>query len=229
MSPAGAAARTGARRAGGRVSARVRILHGMMSLNDHRSVQEHTVDELARIAEVAKGSVYYHFGSKDKLVREMLVHGAAELQNIMEQARTAESGDEDLTAGAAPAQARFRAQLHAAFQFLGEHPSFTGLVAFALAQRQGDESHQLRTEKEAIVGLLADQLHQLEASETAEAAEPMPRDCLTPHATLEIAATALLSAAVTLSIERLTVHPEWNTEDCVDALLRMVTTARNGP
>lgn len=226
MSSAGPAERAGQHRTGGRISARVRILHGMMSLNDHRSVQDHTVDELARIAEVAKGSVYYHFGSKDKLVREMLVHGAAELQNILEQARIDESEDEQVATGVAPAQGRFRAQLHAAFQFLGEYPSFTGLVAFALAQRQGDESHQLRTEKEAIVGLLADQLHQLEMD---EADEDLPWERLTPQTTLEITATALLSAAVTLSIEQLTVHPDWNTEDCVEALLRMVTTGRSGP
>lgn len=219
MSRAGPDAPSGARRAEGRTSARVRILHGMMSLNDHRSIQDHTVDELARIAEVAKGSVYYHFGSKDELVREMLVHGAAELQSIMDRARTEHSREDAGLADGATARGMFSAQLHAAFEFLGQHPSFTGLVAFALAQRKGDDSHRLRTEKEAIVGLLADQLRQLEEAESAEGLQ----EGVTPLETLQISATALLSAAVTLSIERLTVHPRWRAEDCVEALLRMVT------
>ncbi len=189
-----------------RTSARVKILHAMMALDDHRSVQDHTVDELARSAGVAKGSVYYHFGSKENLVREMLVHGAAELQSLMDELERDDS--------AAPREA-FRAQLRAACRFLEEHPSFTGLVAFALAQRQGDDSHQLREEKEAIVRLLSQRIEHLEQAEGRAA---------TPGATLEVAATALLSAAVTLTIERMTVHPQWDVETCVEALLRLVTS-----
>lgn len=66
--------------------ARVRILEAMITLDDHRSVHEHTVDELAAIAGVAKGSVYYQFGSKARLVREMLVHGGEELRVMMDAA-----------------------------------------------------------------------------------------------------------------------------------------------
>lgn len=189
-----------------KASARVKLLHTMMSLDDHRSVQDHTVDELARSADVAKGSVYYHFGSKENLVREMLVHGATELQSLMDAIEQDQ--------GSSPREA-FRAQLRAACRFLAEFPSFTGLVAFALAQREGDSSSQLYAEKAAIVRLLAGRIERLEEAEAGPT---------TPGPTLEIAATAMLSAAVTLSIERMTVHPEWEIEACVDALLRLVTS-----
>lgn len=198
-----------------KVSARVRILRAMMALDDHRSIQEHTVDQIARFAAVAKGSVYYHFGSKESLVREILVHGAAEMKALMDGLPTDSTAADD-------ARTAFRRQVSAAFRFLGEYPSFTGLVAFALAQREGDDSHQLRTEKEAIVTLLADRIEHLEQAE-GSAAE------LTPRPTLEIAATALLSAAVTLSIERMTTHTEWTTDACVDAILRIATGGPRTP
>ncbi|GAB3848899.1 TetR/AcrR family transcriptional regulator [Nesterenkonia populi] len=193
-----------------KASARVRILRAMMALDDHRSVQEHTVEEIARLAGVAKGSVYYHFSSKESLVREILVHGAAEMKELMDGLQGEGPTPED-------AREAFRTQVAAAFRFLEDHSSFTGLVAFALAQREGDESHQLRAEKEAIVSLLADRIEHLERSRAAG-------ESLTPRHTLEIAATALLSAAVTLSIERMTVHPDWSAEACVDALLRIATS-----
>lgn len=189
-----------------KASARVKILRSMMALDDHRSVQDHTVDELARSAEVAKGSVYYHFGSKENLVREMLVHGAAELQALMDDLKETELPEPRET---------FRTQLRAACRFLEEYPSFTGLVAFALAQREGDNSHQLREEKEAIVRLLAGRIEHLEQAEERPA---------TPAPTLEVTATAMLSAAVTLTIERMTVRPHWDIETCVEALLRLVSS-----
>lgn len=189
-----------------KASARVKLLHALMALDDHRSVQDHTVDEIARAADVAKGSVYYHFGSKENLVREMLVHGADELQALMDELEQDQADD--------PREA-FRAQLQAACRFLAQFPSFTGLVAFALAQRQGASSSQLHEEKAAIVRLLAGRIQRLEAAEAGPT---------TPGPTLEIAATAMLSAAVTLSIERMTVHPEWEIDSCVDALLRLVTS-----
>lgn len=207
---------------GARPSARVRILHAMMRLDDHRSVQEHTVGELAAIAGVAKGSVYYQFGSKDQLVREMLVHGAEELRRAMDVA--AAQADDGGTGGVdvlASVRASFTAELRAAFEFLDAHPSFTGLVAFALARRRDDESQQLRAEKESIIALLADRLARLDAAAAAVDASRAPA----ARTRLEITATGLLSAAVTLSIDRHTTHPEWSVDDCVDALAAMVVGA----
>lgn len=194
---------------GRRGSARVRLLQALMSLDDHRSVQEHSVDELAAIAGVAKGSVYYQFGSKENLVRQMLVHGAEELQRIMDELDDGE--------GLAAVRASLTAQIRAAFAFLREYPSFTGLVAYALARRRDDESQQLRAEKEAIVGLLTDRLARLDAAKVAEGFAEAPSS----PARLEIMATSLLSAAVTLSIEQHTTHQEWSEEDCVQALVAM--------
>lgn len=203
--------------------ARVRILEAMMTLDDHRSVHEHTVDELAAIAGVAKGSVYYQFGSKDRLVREMLVHGGEELRVMMdaaaERAEPRGEGD-DVDADVDGERAGFAARLRAAVEFLDAHPSFTGLVAFALARRRDDEAQQLRAEKESIVALLADQLAALDAAVAAGAGRaPASRT------RLEITATGLLSAAVTLAIDRHTTHPEWRVDDCVEALVAMVPGA----
>lgn len=184
---------------GRRRPARIRLLEAMMSLDEHRSIQEYTVEELAAVAGVAKGSVYYQFGSKEELVREMLVYGAERLQEIMED------GAADPGASVSSARAAFAAQLSKALEFLDEYSSFTGLVAYALARRGADESGQLREEKQSIVALLARGLQRLGHGNNAE-----------------ITATALLAAAVTLSIERHTAHPEWTTAECARVLMGMV-------
>lgn len=197
----------------GRISARTKILRAAMALEDHRSVNELTVDEIAASAQVAKGSVYYHFGSKEQLVQEMLLYGAAELMAIMEKSAQESQPDQ----GAEELRGQYRQQVAASFTFLNAFPSFTGLVAFAMARSQAQESQQLREGKEAIVSLITDRLEHLDRRTVAAGLRSTP----TARTTLEIAATGLLSAAVTLSIERHTSHPEWTVEECIDALVNM--------
>ncbi|WP_274380724.1 TetR/AcrR family transcriptional regulator [Nesterenkonia muleiensis] len=209
--PSSARARAPERSA--RLSARTKILRAAMALEDHRSVHEHTVDELAASANVAKGSVYYHFGSKERLVQEMLIYGASELMDIMEEFDANSGGAE----GADDVRTQYRQQVTSAFEFLNTFPSFTGLVAFAMARSQAQESEQLRAGKEAMIALIANRLERLDKAAVSVGL----RDVLTPPNSLEITATGLLSAAVTLSIERHTSHPERTVEECVEALVRM--------
>lgn len=190
--------------AAARPSARVKLLQALMTLDDHRSIPEHSVGELAAIAGVAKGSVYYQFGSKDELVSEMLVYGAGEMQQMMDQLQRDGSY--------AVLHESFRQQVRAAFGFLCDHPSFTGLVAFALAQRVDE---RLRTQKDRMVGLLAHRLRQLRD------AAPSPAPASGSSAPVEIAATALLSAAVTLSMEHHTRETPWPQDESVAALVAM--------
>lgn len=202
-----------AQRSSGRISARTKILRAAMALEDHRSVNELTVDEIAASAQVAKGSVYYHFGSKEHLVQEMLLYGASELMAIMDESAEESGGYQ----GVEGLRAQYRRQVAASFNFLNAFPSFTGLVAFAMARRQAQESEQLREGKEAIVSLITNRLEHLDRRSVARGLRSTP----TERTTLEIAATGLLSAAVTLSIERHTLHPDWSVEECIDALVNM--------
>lgn len=196
-----------------RLSARIKILRAAMALEDHRSVHEHTVDQLAASAKVAKGSVYYHFGSKERLVQEMLLYGAAELRAILESSEANGESAEGVEA----VRSQYRQQVSAAFEFLGSFPSFTGLVAFAMARGQAQESEQLREGKETIIELITNRLEHLDRKSVAAGLRP----ARTARTTLEITATGLLSAAVTLSIERLTTNPQWTLQECVDALVNM--------
>lgn len=196
-----------------RLSARIKILRAAMALEDHRSVHEHTVDELAASAKVAKGSVYYHFGSKERLVQEMLIYGASELTTILEGSEAIS----DRAEGADAVRLNYRQQVTAAFEFLNAFPSFTGLVAFAMARSQAQESEQLREGKDAIIALIADRLERLDRKSVSAGLRESP----TPRTTLEITATGLTSAAVTLSIEQHTSQPQWTVQECVDALVGM--------
>lgn len=202
-----------------RTSTRVRLLEAMMALDDHRSVQEHSVAELAAAAKVAKGSVYYQFGSKEELVREMLVHGASQLKDQMAEASS-------LVHSSGATTESMAAALTAALGFLDRHPSFTGLVAYVLARRRDDEAEHMRQEKEAMVSLLAERLHQVHQQSSApDENSAVPAEQHTqqiPEKQEYMAATALLSAAVTLSIERHTSHPDWSIADCTQVLMGLV-------
>lgn len=183
---------------------RVRLLEALMTLDDHRSIPDHSVEELAAFAGVAKGSVYYQFGSKDDLVRAMLAHGAGELDRILQ--------------GTPDDVAAFHAQVRQAFQFLCDHPAFTGLVAFALAHRSDEK---LREIKNGMVSLLGQRLQALHAAQAGLA----PGGAEIAGVRAEVAATALLSAAVTLSVEHHTRGADWSIEQSVDTLVAMAEGA----
>lgn len=194
---------------------RVRLLEALMTLDDHRSIPDHSVEELAAFAGVAKGSVYYQFGSKDDLVRAMLAHGAGELNRILQGTPDDDDAGSDGSGGGAAA---FHAQVRQAFQFLCDHPAFTGLVAFALAHRSDEK---LREIKNGMVSLLGQRLQALHAAQAGLA----PGGAEIAGVRAEVAATALLSAAVTLSVEHHTRGADWSIEQSVDTLVAMAEGA----
>src|SRR5690606_33463973 len=91
---------------------RRRLFDATMRLARGTGLAGVTVDDIAAEAGVAKGTVYYNFGSKDGLVEALLRYGVADLGNRMQEAI---DEAEDATAGLA-------ALVDAALEFVERYP-----------------------------------------------------------------------------------------------------------
>jgi AcrR family transcriptional regulator len=106
-----------------------------------------TVDQIADRAGVAKGTVYYNFGSKAALFAALLEYGVDRLAGAL---RDAASGRPPLDA--------LEAVVSAELAFIGEHESFARLLIAETWRSGGDWQHTARLIRERAIGVVADVL-----------------------------------------------------------------------
>nr|WP_307800919.1 TetR/AcrR family transcriptional regulator [Actinomadura violacea] len=106
-----------------------------------------TVDQIADRAGVAKGTVYYNFGSKAALFSALLEYGVDRLAGAL---RDAASGRPPLDA--------LEAVVSAELAFIGEHESFARLLIAETWRSGGDWQHTARLIRERAIGVVADVL-----------------------------------------------------------------------
>ncbi|WP_433875956.1 TetR/AcrR family transcriptional regulator [Sinomonas atrocyanea] len=82
-----------------RTGTRERLFAAAMELIGQRGTDAVTVDEIAAAAGVAKGTVYYNFGSKNELVAQLLEYGMALLMDALSPGRARAGGDLGATGG----------------------------------------------------------------------------------------------------------------------------------
>ncbi|MCI4657944.1 TetR/AcrR family transcriptional regulator [Cryobacterium algoricola] len=74
------------------------ILDAALELAATRGITGTTMDDVAELAHVAKGSLYYNFSSKDKLFEALLEEGVGSLSDSLRAARDGLHGSEALVA-----------------------------------------------------------------------------------------------------------------------------------
>ncbi|ASN50996.1 TetR/AcrR family transcriptional regulator [Sinomonas sp. R1AF57] len=82
-----------------RTGTRERLFAAAMELIGQRGTDAVTVDEIAAAAGVAKGTVYYNFGSKNELVAQLLEYGMALLMDALRPGHVQAGGDLGGTGG----------------------------------------------------------------------------------------------------------------------------------
>jgi AcrR family transcriptional regulator len=82
-----------------RTGTRERLFAAAMELIGQRGTDAVTVDEIAAAAGVAKGTVYYNFGSKNELVAQLLEYGMALLMEALRPGHAQAGGDVGATRG----------------------------------------------------------------------------------------------------------------------------------
>jgi AcrR family transcriptional regulator len=151
VTPAAAAP---ARGAGGRpartTATKQKLFDAALKLVGERGAASVTVDEIAAEAGVAKGTVYYNFGSKDALVDALFRHGVELLAGRLRQAEDQREG--------APA---IEALVDGMLGFFAEYPAFAQLLVSELWRTPGQWHGTLSLLRDDIVSILRGQMQRL--------------------------------------------------------------------
>ncbi|MFF4775563.1 TetR/AcrR family transcriptional regulator [Microtetraspora fusca] len=188
-----------------REDTRNRLFRAAVELIAEQGFSGTTVDAIAERAGVAKGTVFYNFGSKDALFAALLDHGIGRLS-----ASLAEAAEAPGAAGepAAPL-ARLDAVVLAQLRFLDEYGPFAR-VLFGEMWRTAWQEAVVRLRENALgvyERVLAD----------AVAAGELREDFDTGTA-----ATALFGMVLTVSIERRVLRPERPLEEVHATLVELI-------
>jgi TetR/AcrR family transcriptional regulator len=120
-----------------------KLFDAALRLVGERGAAGVTVDEIAAEASVAKGTVYYNFGSKDGLVDALLRHGVELLA-----ARLREAEDVEDTGAA------LEALVDGALGFFAEYPAFAQLLVSEMWRTPGQWHGTLSLLRDDIVAIV---------------------------------------------------------------------------
>ncbi|WP_234865151.1 TetR/AcrR family transcriptional regulator [Sinomonas albida] len=188
-----------------------RLFRAAMELIGQRGADGVTVDEIAAAAGVAKGTVYYNFGSKNELVEQLLRYGMGLLMERLDPGATNDGGAHPPSS--APL-ADMRGRIERALGFIAEYPAFVRL--WLGEQWRADGAWQ-----ELLAGMRAEVLAVIGQAVRRVAVERPLRRGLTP----EGLAVALFGASFVTGMDRAAFHPERTLEEATEAVFSLVLGA----
>ncbi|GGM70964.1 TetR family transcriptional regulator [Longimycelium tulufanense] len=192
--------RTGPARPGRTEVTKQKLFDAALRLVGERGAASVTVDEIAAEAGVAKGTVYYNFGSKDALVDALLRHGVELLASRLRRA-----------AGLRDPSRALEATVDEALGFFGEYPSFAQLLVSEMWHTPGawrETLELLRDDLALIIRGVLDRLQ--EAGRLPEGVQPAT------------AAAALFGTLLVVSLDWHVFHPERSREDVRESVLVLI-------
>lgn len=130
-----------------------KLFEATLRLSASRGLVGLTVDDIAAEAKVAKGTVYYNFGSKDGLVDALLRYGVGVLADRLRAA----TGDGD------PMDV-IESQVDGALEFIAEYPGFSQILVSEMWRTPGTWHETLTLLREEIISIVREQLHRLDAA-----------------------------------------------------------------
>ncbi|GIH74612.1 TetR/AcrR family transcriptional regulator [Planobispora longispora] len=169
---------------GRRAETRLRLFTAAVELIAEQGYTATTVDAIAERAGVAKGTVFYNFGTKEALFSGLLDHGVGLLSAALSGAAAGETALDALDA-----------VVLAQLRFFEEYGAFAR-VLLAEMWRTAWQDAVARLRADAI-GVYADVLRRA----VAEGAVRADMD-------VETAATAVFGMVLTVAIERRALHPD---------------------
>jgi AcrR family transcriptional regulator len=127
-----------------------KLFEATLRLAASRGLVGLTVDDIATEAGVAKGTVYYNFGSKDGLVDALLRYGVGQLA---ERLRAAATGGDPLDT--------IEAQVDTTLEFISEYPGFSQILVSEMWRTPGQWHETLTLLREEIISIVKQQLQRL--------------------------------------------------------------------
>lgn len=199
----GAAERPGDGRSGRRADTRAVIVESALGLFARNGVSATSVEDVAAAAGVAKGSVYYNFGSKAGLVEAMFERYLADLRGHLVDAIGERTGWEAASAAIAALLWRVEA-----------NPELAKLLAAEIFRTDRDWHETLRLLRDQIVALVARAL-----------ADGQEQGTVDPRLSPDVAAVCLFGATLTAGLDWRLFAPERSLDEVVESV-RTVVLAR---
>jgi AcrR family transcriptional regulator len=130
-----------------------KLFEATLRLSKSRGLVGLTVDDIAAEAGVAKGTVYYNFGSKDGLVDGLLRYGVDMLAGRLR----------DAVSDADPLDV-IEAQVDTTLEFIASYPGFSQILVSELWRTPGQWHGTLSLLREEIISIVKQQLSRLESA-----------------------------------------------------------------
>ncbi|GAB2970260.1 TetR/AcrR family transcriptional regulator [Amycolatopsis acidiphila] len=165
--------------------------HGLVGL---------TVDDIAAEAGVAKGTVYYNFGSKDGLIDALLRYGVGQLAGRL-RART---GGPDPVDG-------LESLVDEALAFIAEYRGFSQILVSEMWRTPGQWHETLTLMREEVVSIVKDQLQRV-----ADAGR-LPEDVQ-----ISTAAAGLFGTMLVVALDWQVFQPQRTRAEVRDAVLLLL-------
>ena len=191
---------TSAPRPGRTAATKQKLFDAALHLVGERGAASVTVDEIAAEAGVAKGTVYYNFGSKDALVDALLRHGVELLAGRL---RAAEQH--------ADTRVAVEQLVDGALGFFGEYPAFAQLLVSELWRTPGQWHETLSLLRDDIVSIIKDQMQR------AADAHRLPEDV-----EVGTASAALFGTLLVVALDWQVFQPERTREEVRDSILPLI-------
>ncbi|OIV36405.1 TetR family transcriptional regulator [Mangrovactinospora gilvigrisea] len=193
---------------GRRAATRQRLYEAAVTLIAEQGFSATTVDEIAERAGVAKGTVYYNFGSKNELFEQLLRHGIGLLAQSLRDARAAHPG--------APLEA-LDAMVRAGLVFAVDYPAFMRLLCAEMWRTNRAWQETLRLLREGPDGPVAEVRAVLDE---ARADGLLPEEVDTG-----LAGPAVFGMVLVVALDWLTFQPERELDD-IHAVIMTLIRAR---
>ncbi|WP_046529406.1 TetR/AcrR family transcriptional regulator [Cellulomonas sp. FA1] len=173
------------------------ILDAAITVAARRGITGASMDEVAEEAQVAKGSLYYNFDSKDALFSEVLRTGFTRLVDTVSAARTGLTG-----------RAALRSVAVATMTLLQTNPELAKLMAAELFRTDRTWGDALAPIRSDVAVHFRDVLREVRAEQGAD-----------PTTVTGISGAALLGALAVASLDWLLFHPDLDVQVAVDEVL----------
>ena len=172
-------------------SVRQQIVDAALALVADRGIGATSVDEIAAAAGVAKGSVFYNFGSKSGLFAAIITDGVARLTLALRTAVEGRTGPAAIDALVTELLTQIR-----------DHPDFAKLVTTEIFRRGRDWQESIGTIRRDAMGIFAAAVAQVR-----------------PDSDASLAGAALFGATLVAGLDWLVFQPERTLEEVRQAVI----------
>jgi AcrR family transcriptional regulator len=183
-----------------REDTRQRLYEAAVELLAEQGFAATTVDDIALRANVAKGTVYYNFGSKTALFENLLRHGVGLLTDAFRAA----------VAGLPPREA-IGALVRTQLEYIRQYQAFAQLLLSEMWRTNREWHQTLLLLREQAIGVIA------ETIQAGVDSGDLPADL-----DVRVSSSALFGVGLVVAVDWLVFSPERSIDDVQESLLAIV-------